>query len=256
MKLIFTLSAGRTGTAYLAELMRRNVADAEVHHEILTYSSFGVDSPDISQLHTFNNAGNTPYVQEFWRRKLDKIFACGKPCYVETSHILMKAGLVENIASMAGQHEVHFIILERDKAQTAISFLQRGDFMNKGNMWLWLLEPGYSRNMVAFAPPLLLPLWYLYEIEARAHYYKKHYSHYPHMHFHTTTVDDLNTKENIAAFYDQLGIAVDKENIVIPPKQNISVGKFTLNEQDKIHLKQRIQHIQEHPEVIQRRTEW
>jgi len=49
MKLIFTLTAGRTGTMYLAELLRANLPDTEVHHEILEYDSFGVDTPEISQ---------------------------------------------------------------------------------------------------------------------------------------------------------------------------------------------------------------
>src|SRR5271165_1188039 len=92
MKLIFTLTAGRTGTAYLAELLRTNVPQAETHHEILTYTSFGVDTPDISHFHAFNNYGNTPEVQAFWQHKFEKILGCGKSCYAETSHMLMKAG--------------------------------------------------------------------------------------------------------------------------------------------------------------------
>src|SRR5689334_3546706 len=118
MKLIFTLTPGRTGTAYLSELLKWNLSDAEVHHEIQTYTSFGECTPDISQLHAFNVFGNTPAVQQFWRRKFDKILASGKPVYAETSHLLMKAGLVENMAELAKDHDVHFVILKRDTMKT------------------------------------------------------------------------------------------------------------------------------------------
>src|SRR6185369_16015283 len=111
MKFIFTLTAGRTGTAFLAELIKWNVSNAEVHHEITEYSSFGTDTPDISHLHAYNASGNTPAIQQFWQNKLKKITSGNKEVYVETSHVLMKAGLVENIAEMMKDHEIHFVIL-------------------------------------------------------------------------------------------------------------------------------------------------
>ena len=71
-RFVFTLTPGRTGTAYLAQLLRANLPHAEVHHEILGYDAFGVDSPDLSHLMQFNSRGNTPHVQAFWRRKRSK----------------------------------------------------------------------------------------------------------------------------------------------------------------------------------------
>jgi len=225
MKLIFTLTAGRTGTAYLAELIKWNVKDAEVHHEILTFSSFGVDTPDISHLHAFNNAGNTPLVQEFWKRKLNKILACGKPVYVETSPMLMKAGLVENMAELAHEHEVHFVVLRRNTLKTLESYNKRGDFTTQANMWMHYLDPEYSRNKVRFenlfhivGQASLLRLWYLNEIEMRITQYLFNYSDRPFMHFHFADIDDLNDKQNATKLFN--GLEVEYANICLPPKQN------------------------------------
>jgi hypothetical protein len=40
MKLVFTLTAGRTGAAFLAELLARSFPFAEVHHERLGWVAF------------------------------------------------------------------------------------------------------------------------------------------------------------------------------------------------------------------------
>lgn len=64
----FTITAGRTGTAYLAEQLTANVVCAEVHHDILGYDTFGVDAPDVSYLTLFNSQGNTDKVRAFWEQ--------------------------------------------------------------------------------------------------------------------------------------------------------------------------------------------
>ena len=65
---IFTITPGRTGTMYLAELIAQNTKDREVHHEILDYDAFGVDSPDLSTLTLFNSEGNITKVKNFCTR--------------------------------------------------------------------------------------------------------------------------------------------------------------------------------------------
>src|SRR5262249_32033815 len=153
--------------------------------------------PDISHLHAFNARGNTPEVQDFWRRKLARIEASDRPVYAETSHVLMKAGLVENMAELAARHEVHFVILERDIVPTLISYRNRFDFTNYGNLWMWYLDPAYPRNRVEAAPFLKygvigMRLWYIYEIRSRAAHYKNTYSAQPNLHFHQTDIAALN----------------------------------------------------------------
>lgn len=241
MKLVFALTAGRTGSAYLAELLRRNLPEAEVHHEILSYTSFGVDTPDISHLHAYNTFGNTPHVQSFWQRKADKILSSDKDVYVETSHILMKAGLVENLASLAVSHDVHFVILTRNFLHTIVSYHERGDFLNLGNMWLWYLDPNYARNIVNAAPflpvgPHGTRLWYLNEIAARTEMFRLLYANHPHLHFHAADIYELNQRKHIAALFDQLGLPI--ADIAIPPKQNVNEALIPMLPEQKAALKQ------------------
>lgn len=248
MKLIFTLTAGCTGTAYLAELMKWNIRDAEVYHEIQSYSSFGQDTPDISHLHAFNVQGNTQAVQQFWRCKLDKILAYDKPVYVETSHVLMKAGLVENMAELAQGHEVHFIVLKRDAMKTIESYHKRGDFKSLGNLWMRYLDPAYPGNRIAFVPlysfqqqASALRMWYLSEIKLRTTHYQFFYGDLPHMRFHVVDIDSLNEKEKAAALFKELGLSIS--DISLPPAQNISHGGIAMDKREKVWLKKRISEL-------------
>ena len=70
---IFTITAGRTGTTYLASLLAANLKDAKTHHEIIGYEHFGIDTPDLSYLILFNSQGNTKKVRDFWQQKLKRI---------------------------------------------------------------------------------------------------------------------------------------------------------------------------------------
>ncbi len=141
---LFTVTTGRSGTAYLAELLRANLPQAEVHHEILRYDAWGVDTPDLSDLAQFNAFGSTAKVQDFWRQKLGRIAAKPVAFYAETSHILAKAGLIENLAPLAARAQVVIILLRRDLLKTISSFQARGDFLNKGNYARLAFGPGLS----------------------------------------------------------------------------------------------------------------
>jgi hypothetical protein len=236
LKLIFALTAGRTGSAFLAELLKSNVPSADVHHEIL---SFGVGTPDISHLHAYNTFGNTPYVQTFWQHKMEKILAGGKACYVETAHVLMKVGLVENVISLAAGHDIHFIRLTRNVLHTLISYHERGDFLNRGNMWMWYLDPAYARNILNAEPFQQYGIpgvrwWYVNEIAARAELLRQQYSQYPHVHFHTADLYDLNQKESATALFKQLGLAVS--DVVIPPKENVNARLVPISPEEKAAL--------------------
>jgi len=204
---IFTLTQGRTGTKYLATLFAENFPDLSVHHEILHFSAYGVDTPDISLMHEFNNRGNTKKVKEFWNNKFSQL----PEDYVETSHILGKAGLVENAPK-----GTHFIILRRDKEKVLSSYAKRGDFNNIGNMWMWYLDPGYHKNLTELDPNI--PEWYYDEMEARIDNYVDAYQevHY----FHEVFLEDLNDGQHVAQLFDDLGLKYD--NIKIPSPQNMS----------------------------------
>jgi len=60
-KFIFTITAGRTGTTFLANLFVNNIPNSEVHHEILGYDKFGVvkyvDPVELCVLHGLVSPG-------------------------------------------------------------------------------------------------------------------------------------------------------------------------------------------------------
>ena len=56
-KVIFTLTAGRTGSAWLADFLAQNYQVTSIH-EPLEIEDFGVRMPDIKVMRSFNNFGN------------------------------------------------------------------------------------------------------------------------------------------------------------------------------------------------------
>ena len=110
-KFIYTMTQGRTGTHFLTSLLAKNIAGATVHHEILGWDKFGVDTPDVSHMTLFNSKGNVRKVKTFWKQKLKRTIETETQWYAETSHLLMKAGLVENMPPLLEHGEVHFICI-------------------------------------------------------------------------------------------------------------------------------------------------
>jgi hypothetical protein len=229
MKLVFSLSAGRTGTAFLAELIARNLDQsvaAEVYHERLGFDAFGVDTPDLSHMVQFNSRGNTEKIQQFWNRKLDSILAGDLDFYAETSHPLMKAGLVENAVRVCRDRaELHFVRLRRSLVPTLLSYERRGDFLNKSSQWLWYLDDAYPRVLVkpeAFRRAGLvgIMLWYLLEIEFRGAYYMERHKSTEGVFFHEADIDALNDAATAATLLSDIYGKHNPESVVVPGKKN------------------------------------
>lgn len=228
MDLVFTMTAGRTGTRFLAQLIGDNAPDAEVHHERIGFGDFGVHAPDVSLLHEFNCRGVTEPVRRFWHGKFASILDGQAPVYVETSHVLMKAGLVEQVAALAPQHTVHLIILQRDPLDVLTSYHRRGDFGGAANTWLWYLDPAYGQNRMRFGVPEgIHPLiakrhWYLLEIAVRAEIYAAELADRAGIHVHRVQLEHLNEATAAADFLQRLGIEVSANTVRIGPAQNTS----------------------------------
>jgi hypothetical protein len=223
---VFTLSTGRSGTAYLAELLRQNLPDVECHHEFTSWGHFGVDTPDVSHMTLFNSQGNVETVQAFWRGKLARIAATPSACYVETSHLLMKAGLVENLRPLTADGTVHLIALERDPYATIVSFRNRFDFWDKANRWLWYLDPDYPCNLVPshelFAHGINgLCLWYILEIRARAARYEALLERDPCVFIHRYSLEELRVAGGASRLLRALGIATEPSRVCLPAPQNV-----------------------------------
>ena len=71
-KYFFTITAGRSGTAWLANFMSANLSIESIH-EPLEINDFGLKMPDIKIMRTFNNIGNNLLIKNFWYNKLKLI---------------------------------------------------------------------------------------------------------------------------------------------------------------------------------------
>ncbi|MGB0640800.1 MAG: hypothetical protein ACPGTU_15785, partial [Myxococcota bacterium] len=228
MDLVFTMTAGRTGTRFLSKLIGDNAPDAEVHHERVGFGDFGVQAPDVSLLHEFNFHGMTTKVSQFWDAKLESILRGSSSLYAETSHVLMKAGLVEHVATLAPEHTVHLVILQRDPLDVLTSYHRRGDFGGVANTWLWYLDPAYAQNRLrCTVPDGIHPLiakrhWYLLEISVRAELYAAQFAHHTGIQIHRVQLEQLNQAESASNFLQGLGIDVTPETVKIGPAQNTS----------------------------------
>ena len=223
---IFTMSTGRSGTAFLTELLAANLPDCEAHHEFFGWTDFGLRTPDVSHMMQFNSLGNVEKVQNFWRDKLAIVLNSRARFYVETAHMLMKAGLVENIAPLTSAGHVHLIDLQRDPAATIRSFKARGEFFGRGNPWLWYLDHAYPRNLCGFDRFANyghsgLCLWYIIEVRVRAAYYARLMADNPKITVHRVTLEELVRPASAARLLAALGVPVPSNQVKIPEPQNV-----------------------------------
>jgi hypothetical protein len=214
---IFTLTGGRTGTAWLAELIGRSMGIAAIH-EPLAIDDFGTRMPDIRLMRSFNDRGSDPALRAFWIAKLADIARL--PRYAETNHTLGKCGLIENLAASPLAPTAMVLVLRRDLRALCISHVMRGDFQNITISWQWYLDPAYRNVIVDPAPyppgPVGQALWYLHEMAARQLYYERLYG----TRLRLIAVDcaAMTTPAGAADLLAQLG---HTGPIVLPPPRNV-----------------------------------
>ncbi|NIY74670.1 hypothetical protein HED22_03355 [Thalassospira sp. HF15] len=221
MKNYFVITAGRTGSAWLADFLSENLK-IDAIHEPLDIDDFGVRMPDIRTMRNFNNYGNNEFVKDFWARKFDSI---PDSTYAETNHTLCKCGLVENLVDSDRVDFITLIILKRDIVKQCVSYLVRNDFGNITLAWQWYLHPSYQKKLINFQPfaqlgGLGMPLWYCYEMQARQEYYRQKYADKIEM--IEVTLDDAVKDEGARAFLKDLGIEAECK---MPPKKNANKAK-------------------------------
>ena len=181
MKTYFTITAGRTGTAWLSSFLSCNLG-VEAIHEPLGVNDFGTKMPDIRTLRNFNTFGNNEVVRGFWKNKFNSLIG---EIYAETNHTLAKCGLIENLGDSKLSNESTIIILKRNIVKQCVSHLARGDFRNITLAWQWYLHTSYPKIIIKPKPFMELKgiaedfgiaLWYCYEMAARQEYYRQKYS--------------------------------------------------------------------------------
>jgi len=249
---VFTMTTGRSGTSYLARLLHRNLPDAACYHEIIGWDRFGVDTPDLSHMTLFNSEGNVKKVQSFWRSKLRRVAQAPGRYYVETAHLLMKAGLVENLSWLASEGTVHLIALERDPFETIRSFRSRLDFLNKGNVWLWYLDPEYPRNLVPSRDLVAAGingfcLWYILEIRARAAYYEERLAGSHGIVVHHFDVDELSAVDGASRLLRALGVGKGPGEVRIPAPSNVSQLRIGMDSAEEAGIRRLIAAVRSDP---------
>jgi hypothetical protein len=218
---VYTITTGRSGTAFLSRLLNLNIAGAEVHHEFTGFPHFGRRVPDASQLTTFNHVGNVPEVRSFWRRKFAEDLKSRARIYAEMSHILSKAGLLENLDLLPPSGRIDIIRLKRKSFETYWSHLNRFDFIQPASTWLSTLDARYPNVIIDSSPYLEhgifgQALWYVHEMEARAAYYERLMVTDSRVKFHRVRFDDLVTPFGSATLLKGLGCGCDPAEVELP----------------------------------------
>ncbi len=238
---VFTITTGRSGTAYLARLLKLNLPHAEVHHERgENFHSHGWHTPDASHFMRFNSIGNLPDVREFWRRKFGTILYGEAETYCEVSHFLAKGGLIENLDLLGEEAELHIVHLTRDLFDTAWSLANRFDFYNLGFTWLFYLDPRYPKNLVPSAEfgrhgMLGYALWYVHEMRARAAYYQRRTETLERLHFHQIDLAELQTEAGLRGLLQALEPGISTAQLQRPGKTNAS-GQWHLGDRERQRL--------------------
>ena len=205
MKNYFTITAGRTGSAWLTSFLSANL-NIQAVHEPLDINDFGVIMPDIKIMRNFNNFGNNELVQSFWIKKFSHI---KNDVYAETNHTLCKCGLVENVILNGLEDVTTLIVLKRNIIKQCVSYIVRNDFQNITLAWQWYLHPTYAKKIINPEPfiklgVLGLPLWYCYEMSARQEYYSQKFSNKVEMHH--VALEDVTKKSGAQDFLKALGL--------------------------------------------------
>jgi hypothetical protein len=208
-------------------------------------------------MNQFSARGNTPHVQSFWRDKLKRIATKPVSHYVETSHILMKAGLVENLEPLREAGTVDLILLKRDAFDTIISYRNRPDFSNKGDVWLWFLDPDYPRKIVDPSASRDLGLngiclWYVCEIMTRAEYYRLLLTDDPRVIFHDVQLETLSEAGPVSDLLERLGAPRDAQDVVLPPPVNQGRTSAGLDEDELRELRRMVETANFDPSALAR----
>lgn len=211
---MFTISAGRTGTHYLATLFAC-VRDASSGHEDLP---IGVGAP----MRAFAEGEEEPMraVAELKARVVRE--RAGSGTYLEANHAFVK-GYGWFLPELLGPENLRVIHLRRDPELVAKSLLRVRGVPGKTS-WsrLWYSAPGQARNRQEPSPgsdALALGRWYAEEIERQAALYR---ARFPGVEVFEVTLEELNDYAFVEDLLTRkLGLEVDA------PRLRAAVGEHT-----------------------------
>lgn len=230
-KFIFTLTTGRSGSFFLNDLFELNLANSVVYAERTGALELGEVSPECSHMKLFNEFGTTKKIRSFWEKKFEADLSAsnqdGTDIHIETDHRLFKAGLIENLDLLARHcDDIHIIILRRDIYKIVWSLYNRYEFTNFGHTWLYWIDPRSSNTIIkskAFRKlgHAGLALWYVYEVFARAEYYKLLFANIPWLTFHDVALEEIVTPNGAKQLFDGLDFS-GSIDLKLPGKTNVN----------------------------------
>jgi hypothetical protein len=194
-------------------------------------------------------------VQAFWRQKLARIAATERQFYAESSHLLMKAGLIENLQPLLDVGRVHLIALERDPVEIILSLRSRGDFLNYGNIWLWYLDPKYPKNLVN-SDALMKHgmngaiLWYILEVRSRTAFYEQLLADRADVAVHRFTLKELGGRDGVGRLLGCLGVATPPDDPVVPAPQNVGLGNKPFPPDERAKIEKLVASVRFDPRAI------
>lgn len=245
-RFVYTVTTGRSGTAFLSELLKANLADATVVHEHTHFLSIGRRTPEISQLLRFNMLGNRREIRYFWKHKFSLDMAEPTGTYAECAHMLAKAGLIENLDQLPEEAEIDVVHLTRDVEETAWSIFNRGDYRNFGFSWLWALDPR-AKNIIVPSADFLryemvgCAIWYVTEMRARGAYYRQLLGEGGRVRFHEIDLAELATEAGAERLLSAVPVA-RRDRLTMPPRANAGTS-IVFEDSHRDRLQKMVAHL-------------
>lgn len=232
-KVIFTLTAARSGTLFLRNIFRLNARDCVCRHE--TFFDFGnptMFGPAIYDAY----AGRIDKIRARLRQKRDYIEKCSGAIYLESSHAFLKSAYVAALEIFPNLQLIHLI---RNPLKVAASEAYRESWRRRVHApfhfykgddgkrhFTWALTGNEEIFQNFDARKLSLFQWYLLqwiEIENRA----MNFLNENQLHERCFILDcprDLNSPEKIRELFNFFGIATKRPEIVFGGRKNKSIG--------------------------------
>lgn len=212
---IFVIAPARSGTGFLAELLRQNLQGAA--HVIRARQGWrdpGVHGPDGAHHMRFGAVGNDPTVRAFWKQKIQRLIRSRASIVAETDPGFARAGLIENITPLTQAGRVDLVLLGRDTSPLMWSLMNRFALHVEHARWMAAIDPCLPNVLVDPKPfnAARVPgqtLWYIHEMRTRAEYYRLLLRGTPNIRLHDCTLKQISTPQGAAALLAALGHAAD-----------------------------------------------
>jgi hypothetical protein len=196
-RLIFSVSTGRSGTAYLSKILGY-IPNVSSHHE--PKPSFSKVLRAVQQ--------NKKIAYDFWiAHKLPVIAKEAAPIYIETSHLLCK-GFLEPLLDLEIVPDL--IVLKRPHRQVSLSFCRFGTIPGRTAKGLKYLFSPSDPDVLSLPSwqkcnDYQLCYWYCLEIERRSYQYKRLFSELG-SRVVSFSLDEISTIEGFEALREVLNL--------------------------------------------------